>query len=145
MNVVIEGPDKSGKSTLARMLSQLWGMEICECTDYPSISNQLYLYCNKISRYRNTIFDGHPCIAEVVYASAIQESCSLPIAAIREFQETHPFIIYTRPDYSNICRLYDNHMMSVAHYIYRHDDPYLGYVPLPSLLGLANPGMIAHR
>lgn len=66
MNIMLEGIDNSGKSTLASMLSQAIYMPILKGTRMPTFE----LTLEKIRSYlgiENVIMDRHPIISEMIY------------------------------------------------------------------------------
>lgn len=145
MNVILEGPDNAGKSTLARYVAQSLGRPLV-------ISGGPELYPNEINDraaaymlYHNVVFDRHPVISQNIY----NQMRAQPQTWVHEenkwrFYDTQPLIIYCRPTtmkgnipkphedpahlemvnskYKDICFLYDKWAMDHAHLWYRVGD-----------------------
>lgn len=66
-NVIIEGPDATGKSTLARFLSNRLSMPIQESEGAPKSYEELSDRITRYSTIDNTIFVRHPLISNPIY------------------------------------------------------------------------------
>jgi predicted HAD superfamily Cof-like phosphohydrolase len=147
--IVIEGPDASGKSTLAQYLADALDAPIKPGEGPPKFPGEL---CQRVKRYRelppNTIFDRHPVVSEEVYCYALRRSLDLSLEAMQAFYSQHPILIYCDPllttlthhvakdhdtpehllalseNYERLVTAYRNWAFSHAHIIYRiGDDP----------------------
>lgn len=144
MNIVLEGPDASGKSTLARYLSQELKRSIVPSEGPEKFPGEIN---ERIRRYRwfdNVIFDRHPCISQGIYS--IFNGLTPPDRdLVFDFYETKPVLIYCMSTVSldhqakghdsedhlkmiemnnaEIRRLYDQWGLDFAHFIYRVGSP----------------------
>jgi hypothetical protein len=148
MNIVLEGPDGAGKSTLAAQLSQLTGMPVVEGKGPPKSADEFHARCERYLATTGVIFDRHPCISERIYSKIVDRSSPLMSRHISSFARTLPFIIYVRPPiiktptnfkddedpvhvaavvahHATICMAYDELMLDIAHYVFRRGDPQL--------------------
>jgi predicted HAD superfamily Cof-like phosphohydrolase len=146
MNIVLEGPDASGKSTLASHIQLLinWPIKSTEGPEkFPGEVDE------RIRRYLtmdNMIFDRHPVISQPIYNRFNGTSSVDPILT-RQFYNTDPLIIYCArdsksfPDHhvikshdtnehiksikkhdGEIIQLYEDWAMQHAQFIYRIGD-----------------------
>lgn len=63
MKIIIEGVDGAGKTTLAKILAEKYGLEICHCTQHDPAD--FYFYRETL-RKENVIWDRHT-IGELIY------------------------------------------------------------------------------
>ena len=63
MKIIIEGADGTGKTTLAKILADKYGLEICHCTQHDPAD--FYFYRETL-RKENVIWDRHT-IGELIY------------------------------------------------------------------------------
>lgn len=99
MIIVVEGPDASGKSTLAKHIVQqtFWGYVPGEGP--PKYSGEIVERIRRYKSYSECVFDRHPCISEPIYAGFRDKpECVTPIMAplIDEFYESSPLLIYCK-------------------------------------------------
>lgn len=146
MNIVLEGPDASGKSTLARYLSQELKRAIVPSEGPEKFPGEIN---ERIRRYRwfeNVIFDRHPCISQSIYSIFRGNQNPPDRDLVFDFYETKPVLVYCIP-YGNelahevkdhdseehlamlrineleIRKLYDQWGLDYAHFIYRVGSP----------------------
>lgn len=67
VNIVVEGPDNSGKSTLVGYLSQMLRMPVVEGQGPPKSVDEINNRVVSYSQYKNVIFDRHPAISNPIY------------------------------------------------------------------------------
>lgn len=99
MNIVLEGPDGAGKSTLAAFLAERLRYRI-HASEGPIRDTQ-----DLIARYttfllkRRTIFDRLALISEPIYGPMMKRRSPTErdLNVIREFYEQRPLIVYCRP------------------------------------------------
>lgn len=93
--IVIEGPDATGKSTLAGLISARLGMRIVESTGPVLTQEDL---ANRLTRYRemnpDTIAVRHPCISQTIYGKYRGSAFTVPAADLLSFYGSYPAIIY---------------------------------------------------
>lgn len=97
MNIVLEGPDNSGKSTLARVLSEKLQRPIYASEGPEKYPGELI---ERIERYRglnNVIFDRHPCISDPIYGMFRSQRSSLAGGYEARFYAEQPLLIYCDP------------------------------------------------
>ncbi len=152
MNYVIEGPDGTGKSTLAALLSQRLKLPIIQGEGPPKSFAEFHDRVARYERYDNVIFDRHPCISEDIYGPIMGRGSILTFNERRNFFATNPFIIYVRPTthelrdhqrhdhesvehharvaqyHKDICVAYDHAMLNMAHYIYHRTDTHIAHL-----------------
>lgn len=63
MKIILEGADGTGKTTLAKILADKYGLEVCHCTQYDPAD--FYFYKETL-RKENCIWDRHT-IGELIY------------------------------------------------------------------------------
>lgn len=146
MHIILEGPDASGKSTLARALGyktiQSEGPE-----KYPKeILERIERYQKIIDEKTVVVFDRHPCVSHPIYSSVggnkYQTSISMMLIAKAYHNalivycrspndqtllnhnlraavdsESHLRLVYSQ--HSLICKKYDEWALRSAHIIYR--------------------------
>jgi len=158
MNIVLEGPDGGGKSTLAQRLAESFDdfrIQPSEGRDkYPGEQNE------RVERYlmmQNVLFDRHPAISQDIYCMIRggHETCDPQLVA--RFYTTDPVIVYCRvtdaatalghhvikdhdtpehlrqveENYDTLIRHYDEWALEHAHIIYRIGDspkPVLAFI-----------------
>jgi adenylate kinase family enzyme len=68
MNIVIEGPDNSGKSTLAREIARCTGKQLISSNgkpqDIPARIEAMPMSAT------DAVFDRHPCVSDLIYSAA---------------------------------------------------------------------------
>lgn len=144
MNIVLEGPDATGKSTLARYLSQEFKRAIVPSEGPEKFPGEID---ERIRRYRwfnDVIFDRHPCISQGIY-SIFSNGQPPDRDLVFDFYETKPVLIYCvssmnlehkpkkhdSPEHLDlilqnnraILQLYDQWAIDYAHLIYRVGSP----------------------
>jgi hypothetical protein len=147
MIIIIEGPDASGKSTLAEYLASALDFKIQPSEGRPKYSGEFRERLTRYSQMDDVIFDRHPVISQVVYGRARASTEDMPTGEdIRDLYAKNPFIIYARasdlthhkvkahdtPDHLDTIKVksafildsYDSWAVLKAHYIYRIGEPF---------------------
>lgn len=105
MQIVIEGPDGSGKSTLVRALMEAtgWKLQAGEGPEkYPGEINERARKYIKVAMYRENysglpvIYDRHPCVSHPIYSRFTPVS-QLEQLHIDRFYQLKNLIIYCAP------------------------------------------------
>lgn len=140
MIIVLEGPDNSGKSTLAKELSEILGFDIIHSGGPEKYPGEIAERMKRYQKENWVIFDRHPAISQSVYCFYTGQN-SPPIELIDEFWSTRPFVIYCQgrnlegheinPDidnnwhlsiveqnYEKICQSYDSHFLTRDYFPY---------------------------
>ncbi len=95
MNIVIEGPDNSGKSTLARILDKHVPLLSIHPGDGPP--RDLEEIIRRAFRYlklENKIFDRHPIVSEPIYGQFREPPSHIPQVYVDIFYRTPILFIY---------------------------------------------------
>lgn len=144
MNIVLEGPDASGKSTLARYLSQELKRAIVPSEGPEKFPGEINERIRRYRWFRDVIFDRHPCISQGIYS--IFNALTPPDRdLVFDFYETKPVLVYCiapeeltheakshdsdehlemiQANAREIRRLYDQWGLDYAHFIYRVGSP----------------------
>jgi hypothetical protein len=149
MNIIIEGTDASGKSTLARAIQEVTRIPIQTSEGPPHSPTEMN---DRIKRYLARldpfIYDRHPCVSEAIYMrTRMEASTPLDPGLIDQFYQSRSLFIYcdpldrgleghqTRPEvdtpdhlerlqkhYQMILGLYREWAISHAHILYRIGD-----------------------
>lgn len=69
MNIVLEGPDGGGKSTLAAILSTLTGRQVVAGEGPPKGPGEINERARRYLKLSGVIFDRHPCVSQPIYAN----------------------------------------------------------------------------
>lgn len=147
MNIVLEGPDNAGKTTLANHLKDALKINIRHSggpSKHPGEVNERAI--NFINDDKEYIYDRHPCISQNIYVAALGNTGEKVLQkTIDLFYESKPFIIYCRSkgtlegheqsehsseeyfkqveeNYRQLCHLYDHWGLLHANLLYRIGD-----------------------
>ncbi len=115
IDIVLEGPDGGGKSTLARQIAEVinWNVQPSEGPDkYPGEQN------DRVSRYLGmppTIFDRHPAISQNIYCEIRGGHNPVAGGLVAAFYYRQPVCIY--------CRVDNAEEAMKRHVVKEHDTP----------------------
>lgn len=104
MNVVIEGCDAAGKSTLLEAIRARvhWPVQPSEGPPkYPGEMNE------RVERYAKldfVLFDRHPCVSQPIYAMIRGSRDDIKAPLIRRFYESKPLFVFCQPDAQGFAR-----------------------------------------
>lgn len=73
MRIILEGADGVGKTTLANILAQKYGLDICHCTQYDATD---YAFYSQTLRKENTVWDRHT-IGELIYPKVFNREAQI--------------------------------------------------------------------
>lgn len=110
--IIIEGPDASGKSTLARHLAEVLSTDIFVGEGPPRYSGDIP---QRLERYDqlppSTICDRHPAVSEDIYSRAIGRPTELTQAHMDAFYQQDHLLIYCDPQViaRHITKPHDTH------------------------------------
>jgi predicted HAD superfamily Cof-like phosphohydrolase/adenylate kinase family enzyme len=85
MNIILEGHDNSGKSTLALFLAKRLRMTIHSSEGPERYPGEMIERLTRYDALDNVIFDRHPCISEPIYSISRGNKCVLPTEVIMDF------------------------------------------------------------
>lgn len=145
MNIVLEGPDGGGKSTLGEFLSINLDARLQQGSGPPRTPDEIRQRASQYLRMTDTVFDRHPCISQPIYGTMRGVGADLPgDSLVREFYAQRPLVIYCRSvsaerhrvkdgenpahvemltaRYIQLVQLYDAWAMDHAHVVYRIGD-----------------------
>lgn len=86
MKVILEGVDGSGKTTLARILADKYGLDICHCTQNDPADYEFY---KNTARKDNVVWDRHT-LGELIYPHVFKRPQKIGI------EETRLVLAYAR-------------------------------------------------
>jgi len=104
MNVVIEGCDAAGKSTLIRALRARVPWNIKPSEGPPKYPGEMNERVRRYSSLQFTIFDRHPCVSQPIYAMISGSRDDIDSALIKQFYDTKPLFVYCQPDAQGFAR-----------------------------------------
>lgn len=146
MNIVLEGPDNTGKSTLARALSHSIGWPVSSSLGREKYPGELDERVKKYLEMDRTIFDRHTVVSNYIYSHVTKRNpvnSSLTV----DFYKSRPVFVYCRAvpgrdlkdhvpkihdddaflkkldeNYDNLCVAYDKWALQFATITYRIGD-----------------------
>lgn len=86
MNIIIEGCDGAGKSTLAQRLASEMRMNYQGSEGPGKSDDELNSRIQRYAKMTNTIFDRHPCVSQVIY-NKFREGAMITLANYQHFQK----------------------------------------------------------
>jgi len=98
--VVLEGPDNSGKSTLANKIALVRGSIIVSSEGREKFKGEIN---ERVKRYhdtysgKNVVFDRHPAVSQGMYA-ILNPNTPVDYDLAKQFYDMNPLFIYCRPD-----------------------------------------------
>lgn len=97
MNILLEGFDGGGKSTLARYLAEMFNMTVQSSEGPPKYPGEIHDRIARYSKLNNTIFDRHPCVSQVIYGHVRGNTTDMPTAdEVQAFYAGRPVLVYCR-------------------------------------------------
>lgn len=95
MNIILEGPDNTGKSTLALAISKATGLTIKDKEGRPPTQILLYEKFRKYEALDGWIIDRHPIISQAIYG-LVRKDPEIPEEFMNNFFNRADLIIYCR-------------------------------------------------
>lgn len=97
VDIVIEGPDNAGKSTLAELI-RVATHRLVQPSEGPEkypgeVNDRVIRY---MADYGDIIYDRHPCVSQSIY-SIVKANTPVNEELIKAFYDSKPLIIYCRP------------------------------------------------
>ena len=93
-NIVVEGPDGSGKSTLVNRIAQCVPFLIQPGAGPPKSPQEIRQRAFGYMKLEHKIFDRHPLISELIYGRFRDPPTYIPQPHIKFFYQSEPLIIY---------------------------------------------------
>lgn len=162
MMIVLEGPDNSGKSTLAKRLGKMMGRSVIPSGGPAKSEEEI---ADRVRQYNardpeKVIYDRHPCVSQEIYRQ-FHGGAPVDPELVAGFYSSQPLIIYCvgrsmtdhvvkdhdtdehlamlEEQHENICTTYDAWAIKHATYVYRIGDSLQPLISLltsgPNLLG----------
>jgi len=145
VNVVLEGPDGGGKSTLAEILSRELRMRVQQGSGPPRAPGEVEARARSYLEMDGVIFDRHPCVSQPIYGRLRCEEITLELHQLcTQFYGMPDVRIYCRSttidrhrvkdgedprhvellsrEYKYLVAAYDEWAMQHAHVFYRIGD-----------------------
>lgn len=97
MNIVIEGIDASGKSSLAQVLAAGLGMEIIESEGPEKEPGELNARVNRYFQHHQAIFVRHPCVSDPIYSKGRGRASAIADHLIDRFYTQRNLFVYCDP------------------------------------------------
>ena len=94
MNIVLEGPDGAGKSTLANRLLQHLPLTLQQGEGPPKFPGEMTERVKRYLAMDGKLFDRHPCISQPIYDMFRDKKTPIPGDLIDEFYEQGNLLIY---------------------------------------------------
>lgn len=79
MKIILEGVDGAGKTTLAKILAERYGLDICHCTQYDAADYDFY---RQTVRKENVVWDRHT-IGELIYPTIFDRKQQISTEDVR--------------------------------------------------------------
>jgi hypothetical protein len=100
MNVVVEGIDNSGKSTLIKFLTAGfpdWSVQPSEGP--PKYEGEVDVRIERYALMPHTIFDRHPVVSQTIYRTirSGHDAAGMRDELVQQFYDSRPFFIYCDP------------------------------------------------
>lgn len=97
IDIIIEGPDNAGKSTLAELIKIATHRLVVPSEGpekYPGeVSDRVRRY---MAEHQGVIYDRHPCVSQSIY-SLVKNNTPVDEELVKKFYEGKPLLIYCRP------------------------------------------------
>jgi len=94
MNIIIEGPDGSGKSTLVQRIAQHVPLAVQPGAGPEQHPGEIVERAWRYLRMDNRLFDRHPIISQPIYGSFRDDATVIPQELIDHLYRSKPLIIY---------------------------------------------------
>lgn len=97
MNIILEGHDNAGKSTLAHAIGRRIGRPVKPSEGPEQYPGELEERVARYNNYTPHIFDRHPCVSDPIYSIARGVPTRLSMDTIEKFYATPALFIYCDP------------------------------------------------
>ncbi len=93
MNIILEGPDNSGKSTLAQHIATRTGRTIIASEGPEKWPGEINERVRRYAIHNDVLFDRHPCVSQPIYGQ-IRKNTQVEPALLEAFYASSPLFIY---------------------------------------------------
>lgn len=94
MNIIIEGPDNSGKSTLVKTIASRTGMTIQAGEGPEKYPGEIVERTRRYLKLQGRLFDRHPAISQNIYGRFREGATMIPDELLQEFYSQGNLIIF---------------------------------------------------
>lgn len=95
MNIIFEGADNSGKSTLAAFIAQRLGRPLIHSGGPPKYPGEMRDRIRNFASLDGVVFDRHPCVSQRMYGRIRKEdSEGIDEDMLIEFYDSRPLFVY---------------------------------------------------
>jgi predicted ATPase len=145
MNIVVEGPDNAGKSTLVECIARMLRWNVVSSEGPTRTQEELNDRARRFLSLDHTVFDRHCIVSEQIYGT-MRGQVMTDLDLVRKFKASSKVIIYCRSDgtlsshirkehdtdehlemverrFQQICAYYDQWALDYANIIYRKGEP----------------------
>lgn len=143
--IVLEGPDNSGKSVLARYIAEQINFPLIISEGSGKANGEINERIRRYNRLQTAVFDRHPCVSQVLYDVHVRhQHVSVNEDLLLMFYDLQPLFIYCRgrgleqhivkehdtqehlkaveENHPRLCSAYDEWAKVNAHVFYRVGD-----------------------
>ena len=92
MNIILEGPDNSGKSTLAQYVAARTGRTIIASEGPEKWPGEINERIRRYEQHTDVLFDRHPCVSQPIYGQIRKNTPVEPTLLERFYQRPALFI-----------------------------------------------------
>ena len=95
-NVIVEGIDASGKSTLCRHLHEITGWPIALREGKPPTFDKTIEKIQRFLEYEGKVIDRHPLVSQAIYGQSLRSDLNVPMELIKALHDQGNLFIYCR-------------------------------------------------
>lgn len=112
--IILEGPDNSGKSTLANLILQEVPLILQQSEGPEKFPGEMIERITRYAKMENVLYDRHPAISQPIYNMFREDATPVPQDLIDQLMATKPLIIFC----DNVAGFDDR-----EHQVKAHDTP----------------------
>jgi len=127
MNIILEGVDASGKSTLAKELSRLTGQRVIPSSGPEKEPGEIIKRLSVYATYGHAILDRHPAFSHPIYSQFTPWMSDIPQSLIDDVLTGPNLIVYCQPTPEGFGRHVEGEHDSAEHVamVSKHYDKFL--------------------
>lgn len=108
MNIILEGPDGSGKSKLAEYLADYIGYAIVKLSNMQDVSTaEFQRVVDEHLTFNKKIFDRHRCVSEPIYGEMRNQVRITPEQIQAVYMNPRNLFIYSNLSFNHVLKDYD--------------------------------------